>query len=95
MVSFDDAVRFFVALTQGGKCFACGTDNWNISTMEGNDNYCFFKAAGGKVQGVSIYNLEIECANCGLIRAHRADILEKWLSNNPSPAMSDRALENE
>lgn len=82
-LSFDDAVRFFTSKTPDGNCFACGTDVWNISTSEEDDGYCFFRKAGGSSLGSRAYNLDIECANCGMVRSHRADVLLNWLSQNP------------
>lgn len=92
---YDEAVRFLIVKTPNGKCFACGTDMWNISTKEESTDHCFLRKAGGTISGAPAYNLELECNNCGLIRTHRSEVMLAWLAMNPKTDDASRAPENE
>jgi len=88
-ISFDEAVSFFQAVCDDALCSACGTAEWEIPTIKGDDNICALKKSGLSVNGRSILNLEIECLNCGLLRAHRVARIREWIDSPKSVEIDD------
>ncbi|WP_460103875.1 hypothetical protein [Pseudomonas sp. H1_D04] len=88
-ISFDEAVSFFEAVCEDALCSACGTAEWEIPTIKGDDDTCALKKSGLSVNGKSILNLEIECLNCGLLRAHRALRIKEWVDSPESVEIDD------
>lgn len=80
---FEDAVRFLFAKTSDGKCYACGTDKWEILTDEIDNNFCLLPRSSWRGPDGQARSLVLECLNCGLVRLHRTDKIFEWLSANP------------
>ncbi|KAE9642404.1 hypothetical protein EJA70_19405 [Pseudomonas sp. PB103] len=83
IIKYDDAVRFFVEIKAVGACYACNAQMFNIVTT---GDICDLKRDVDEFGNfIDSYRIELECDNCGLVRVHRTDVLEKWLSETPKP----------
>jgi hypothetical protein len=82
-ITFDEAVRFFVAVTASSSCYVCKADKWEIPFHAENNKLCFLIPVGARQGGVGAHNLNLECTSCGLIRTHRAETMREWLDANP------------
>ncbi|MBK5003031.1 hypothetical protein IAE37_005307 [Pseudomonas sp. S31] len=45
--------------------------------------------------GEQVYNLYIECRNCGWIRGHRVGAIQQWLSTNPKDQIQEQQEDDE
>lgn len=82
-IKFKEAVRFFVSVASESSCYVCGTDKWEIPFQSEDNSLCFLTPFGAKQGGVGAHILNLECVNCGLIRAHRGETIRTWLDENP------------
>lgn len=82
-IKFADAVRFFVTIAPKSNCYVCGTDRWEIPFSDMDNGLCFLSPTGATKGGVDMYNLNLECTKCGVLRVHRAEHIREWLDKNP------------
>lgn len=91
IIKYDDAVRFFVEIKAVGACYACTAQMFNIVTT---GDLCDLKRDTDEHGNfIDSYRIELECDNCGLVRVHRTDVLEKWLSEAPLPTNTEEESE--
>ncbi|WP_157016045.1 hypothetical protein [Pseudomonas batumici] len=84
VLNFEDAVRFFQNITPDGKCFACGTDKWEIPFFGAGLQRCVLIPTGMSQGGKSTYSLNLVCTHCGLSRTHDVGTILSWVEKNPA-----------
>lgn len=82
-ILFSDAVRFLVEKSPDSRCQACGQDKWIVPFADNDKKYAFLTPLSVKFADQLAYNLALECANCGLVREHRARFVQEWIEANP------------
>lgn len=83
-IFYADAVRFLEALTSKGSCPMCGTNLWNISTRSEDASVCLLEPTKFSEDDGRMYDLPMDCDNCGYVRHHRVGAITKWLEANPT-----------
>ncbi|WP_201178470.1 hypothetical protein [Pseudomonas sp. S31] len=94
-LKFDDAVRFFKGVAPKARCTTCNSKTWEIPISDNDDSLCLLQDSGMTRTGEQVYNLYIECRNCGWIRGHRVGAIQQWLSTNPKDQIQEQQEDDE
>lgn len=89
MITYDQAVKFFQAVTPNAKCFACGHDSWTVMTSKDDD---LTSEAGLPLNGTGPHYYPVIltiCGKCGFVKPHHSHVLLKWLEENEESAEPD------
>ncbi len=88
-ILFSDAVRFLIEKSPDSRCQACGQDKWIVPFADADQKYAFLTPLNVAFANEPAYNLGLECANCGLVREHRARFVQAWIEENPASASDE------
>jgi len=81
-IDFNDAIRYFINVAPG-SCPFCSTNNWTIGIQEQDNTKCYVSPLGFNRLGEPAYKVDVECVECGFIRAHLTRQLMKWIDSHP------------
>lgn len=83
----DDFVRFLKskALSEDDVCPVCGKDHWTILCPAGDqDTFRLGTPIRNSEELFYLSTFGYFCENCGYLRQHFADVVHKWVKDNPS-----------
>ena len=82
-IYFEDAVRFFRALTHPGPCPMCSSIAWQIP-VESKGKPASLVVSGLYLDGKPQLELKVSCTVCGFYRGHSASHIQRWIKDNPA-----------